>query len=41
MKKTTLQELVVCLRDLTGQVQVPQEIMEGARKSLEYMLQVP
>jgi quinolinate synthase len=40
MKKTTLQELAVCLQDLTGEVQVPHEIMAGARKSLDYMLSV-
>ncbi|NLV25977.1 MAG: quinolinate synthase NadA [Methanomicrobiales archaeon] len=41
MKKITLQELMTCLRDLSGTVQVPPEIMAGARKSLEYMLSVP
>lgn len=41
MKKTTLPELLRCLRDLSGEVTVPPEVMEGARRSLEYMISVP
>ncbi|MDD3573611.1 quinolinate synthase NadA [Methanospirillum sp.] len=41
MKKTSLQELITCLRDLTGEVIVPPEIMEKARRALEYMISVP
>ena len=41
MKKTTLQELLVFLLDLSGEVKVPPELMDGARKSLDYMLSVP
>lgn len=40
MKKTTLLELMTCLRDLSGEVHVPPEVMAGARKSLDYMLSV-
>jgi len=40
MKKTTLHELVRCLRDLSGEVTVPLDVMEGARRSLEYMIKV-
>lgn len=41
MKKTTLKELLSCLRDLTGEVQVLPDVMAGARKSLDYMLSIP
>lgn len=41
MKKTTLQNLLACLRDLSGEVTVPPDVMDGARRSLEYMLTVP
>lgn len=41
MKKTTLKELFSCLKDLTGEVQVPPDVMAGARKSLDYMLSIP
>jgi quinolinate synthase len=41
MKKTTLQELLSCLHDLSGEVKVPPEIASGALKSLEYMLSIP
>jgi quinolinate synthase len=41
MKKITLQELISCLRNLSGEVTVPPEVMEGAKRALEYMISVP
>jgi len=40
MKKITLHELVACLRTLTGKVTLPADIMDKARRSLEYMLEI-
>ena len=41
MKKTTLLELITCLREMSGKITVPDDIMAGAKKSLDYMLSVP
>lgn len=38
MKKTTLQELLSCLRDGTGEIVLDPEIMKAARKPVDYML---
>lgn len=40
MKKTTLRELLSCLQNLSGEITLEPEIMAGARKSIDYMLNV-
>ncbi|MDD1724003.1 MAG: quinolinate synthase NadA [Methanospirillum sp.] len=41
MKKTTLQELLSCLKDGSGEITLDPEIMKAARRSVDYMLDVP
>jgi quinolinate synthase len=40
MKMTTLPKLVACLRDLTGEVTVPEAIAEKARRSVQRMIEI-
>ena len=40
MKLTTLEKIAWCLEDLTGEVTVPEEVAERARRPIERMLEV-
>lgn len=40
MKKTTLRELLLCLQNLSGEIKLDERIMVGARRSIDYMLNV-
>ena len=40
MKMTTLPKLVACLRDLTGEVTVPEEVVVRARRAVQRMVEI-
>jgi len=40
MKKTTLPKLVACLREMSGEIVIPQDVAEQARASVERMVAV-
>jgi len=40
MKKTTLEKVVRCLREMTPQIEVPEEVAVKARQAVQRMIEI-